>query len=132
MNSAPSEAHRQPSEATLDQAVRAVARARADCLALGLAPAELARLLVEEAALAWMVAGLDEREIRDRLDAVVSGSVKPWLARLRHRSGLCDCVAEVHFAALCEAARGGDDAAPDGEPAAPREAVPLSRQPATR
>ncbi len=107
MNCAPSDSPRQPREGMQEQAVRSLARARAECLALGLAPDELARLLVEEAALAWLIAGSDDQEIRAQLDAVVSESVKPWLARLRHRSGLCDCVAELHIAALCEAARAG-------------------------
>jgi len=87
------------------EAVLILAKARAQCLAMGLDPVRLGELLVEEASLAWLVGGLDDAQIRTRLDSLVDGSVRPWLARLRHRSGICDCVAEVHFEALCEAAR---------------------------
>lgn len=87
----------------VDEAVLLLARARAQCLALGLDPVLLGELLVEEASLAWLVGGLDDSQIRARLDKLLDASVRPWLARLRHRSGICDCVAEVHMQALCEA-----------------------------
>ncbi len=92
-----------------EEAVLLLAGARAQCLALGLDPVRLGELMVEEASLAWLVGGLDDAQIRTRLDRLLDGSVRPWLARLRHRSGICDCVAEVHFEALCEAARSSQD-----------------------
>lgn len=87
------------------QAVLILARARAECVALGLDPLRLGELFLEEASLAWLVGGLDDAQVRARLDVLVDRSVRPWLAQLRHRAGVCDCVAEVHFEALCAASR---------------------------
>ena len=84
-------------------AVMVLAQARAACLALGVTPQELARLFLDEAMLAFLIEGLDDASIRDQLDAAVTARATPWLGRLRQKSGMCDCVAEVHFDAACEA-----------------------------
>lgn len=87
------------------EAVRILAKARSECLSAGINPVRLGELMLEEASLAWLVGGLDEQEVRTRLDTLFSQSVRPWLGKLRRRAGVCDCVAEVHFEALCEKAR---------------------------
>ncbi len=70
---------------------------------MGLSPEALARVLLDEAVLALLIDGHDETGIHALLDDVVTTTAVPWLGQLRHKSGMCDCVAEVHFEAKCEA-----------------------------
>ena len=49
-----------------------------------------------------MMAGLSEHDIHERLTAVMQRDVREWFYRARMAKGQCDCVREVHFAALDE------------------------------
>ena len=84
-------------------AVAVLATARGACLELGVAPRDLARMFLDEAILAYLVDGMDDASIREELEAAVATRATPWLGQLRQKSGMCDCVAEVHFEAECEA-----------------------------
>ena len=64
-------------------------------------------MLLDEAILAYLIEGLDDTSIREELAAAVTARATPWLGQLRRKSGMCDCVAEVHFEAECEARREG-------------------------
>lgn len=86
-----------------EAATAIVARARAECVRLGLSPAAFAQLLLDEAVLALIIDGHDEAAIRAALARTVDATAIPWLAQLRHKAGMCDCVAEVHLAAIGEA-----------------------------
>ena len=81
---------------------REIAQARARCLALGVSPETLAEAFIEEALLAWMMAELSEHDIHTRLTEVMRKDVREWFYRARTATGQCDCVREVHFAALEE------------------------------
>ena len=92
----------QPGVEARQNAIAALARARAECLASGISPEQLTDLLLDEAMLAWLVADWPERKVRERLMRAVSEDVRNWFARARVATGQCDCVQEVHLAALLE------------------------------
>lgn len=91
--------------------IEILARARAECLALGIAPAELGNLLLDEAALSWLMADLDENDVKSRLRRVFQHDMRIWMARAHRAAGQCDCVREVHFAGIFEAASGAPNGA---------------------
>lgn len=84
-------------------AIAILARARAQCAALGVAPDELGNLLLDEAMLAWLMGERSERDVRKRLMEAMSEDVRKWYSRARVATGQCDCVQEVHLAGLLEA-----------------------------
>lgn len=92
-----------PAYEPCEQAVAVLAQARGACLGLGVSPRELARMFLDEAMPAFLIEGLDDESIRAELATAVAVCATPWLGRLRQKSGMCDCVAEVHFEAECEA-----------------------------
>lgn len=98
----PPAAQASPGEA-IAASVAALARARAECLATGISAEQFSDLLLEEAMLAWLVADWPERKVRERLMRALTEEVKAWFARARVATGQCDCVQEVHLAALVEA-----------------------------
>jgi hypothetical protein len=84
------------------ESVKAIARARAECFESGLSPEAIGTLFVQEALLAWMIEGLSEHQIHERLTAAMRGDLREWFYRARVATGQCDCVREVHLAARDE------------------------------
>ena len=68
-----------------------LARARADCIAAGVTPAQLAKLLLPEALLALMIEGSDERHARAVFADFVDHEIGEWYERVRGAAERCDC-----------------------------------------
>jgi hypothetical protein len=68
-----------------------LARARADCIAAGVTPAQLAKLLLPEALLALMIEGLDEGQTRAVFARFADDQIGEWYARVRGAAERCDC-----------------------------------------
>ncbi|MGB6105283.1 MAG: hypothetical protein WBF88_15685 [Pusillimonas sp.] len=90
-----------PAEA-VSEAVAILAEARSRCAQLGVAPAQLGDLFLDEAMLAWLLGDWDERAVRKRLMEAMSEDVRKWYARVKLATGQCDCVPEVHLSGLLE------------------------------
>jgi hypothetical protein len=84
------------------RAARELAGTRSRCLELGLEPEALAKLFAQEALLAWMMAGLSEHQIHERLTDLMRRDLREWFYLARMATGQCDCVREVHIAGLEE------------------------------
>lgn len=89
--------------AALQQATQILAQARAQCVALGIEADRLGTLLLDEAMLAWLMAGWPERDVRERLLEAMGRDVRQWYGRARVATGQCDCVQEVQLAGQIEA-----------------------------
>jgi hypothetical protein len=100
------------------RAVAILAKARAEAMQLGVDPADLGNMFLDEAMLAWLIAEWPERDMRKRLMEAMMDDVKKWYSRARVATGQCDCVQEVHLAGMIEA-----EALEQGEP--PVRLVPL-------
>ncbi|MBP6819526.1 MAG: hypothetical protein KBC46_09505 [Ferrovibrio sp.] len=101
------------------RAVAILAKARAEAMQLGVDPADLGNMFLDEAMLAWLIAEWPERDMRKRLMEAMMDDVKKWYSRARVATGQCDCVQEVHLAGMIEA-----EALEQGEP--PVRLVPLA------
>jgi hypothetical protein len=88
------------------EAVKAIARARAECFESGLSPEAIGTLFAQEALLAWMIEGMSERQIHERITAALRVDLREWFFRAHLATGQCDCVREVHFASREEQAAG--------------------------
>ncbi|MEL3892611.1 hypothetical protein V6B08_20200 [Ferrovibrio sp. MS7] len=93
------------------RAVAILAKARAESMQLGVDPADLGNMFLDEAMLAWLIAEWPERDMRKRLMEAMMDDVKKWYSRARVATGQCDCVQEVHLAGMIEA-----EALEQGEP----------------
>lgn len=87
---------------TLSKVIAILAEARSRCAQLGVAPAQLGDLFLDEAMLAWLLGEWDERAVRKRLMEAMSEDVRKWYARVKLATGQCDCVPEVHLSGLLE------------------------------
>ena len=78
-----------------------LARARAECIAAGVTPRQLADLLLPEALLALMMAGLDGGETAKVFRNWAERDVRHWYLQADVATERCDCArehAEVLFA----------------------------------
>jgi len=87
-----------------------LARARADCIAAGITPAQLANLLLPEALLALMIEGFDERQTRAVFTRFADGRIGEWYVRVRGAAERCDCAID-HASELRAQRMPGADAA---------------------
>jgi hypothetical protein len=92
-----------------------LARARAECIAAGITPAQFAKLLLPEALLALMIEGLDERQTRAVFGGFVDKEIGEWYERSRGAAERCDCAID-HASELlrgCGAVLGSTDSEGD-------------------
>ncbi len=82
--------------------VQRIAALRAECAGTGISPEVLGDLFMEEALLAWMMEGLDEKAIHARTTAKLRQELREWFFRARTVTGQCDCVREVHMNGMVE------------------------------
>jgi hypothetical protein len=87
-----------PDECQRDDATRLaeaiLARARAECIAAGVTPRQLADLLLPEALLALMMAGLDEHETVRVFRDYLARDVRQWYLQAGVATERCDCARE--------------------------------------
>jgi len=76
-----------------------LARARGQCIAEGVSPQQLAYLLLPEALLAFMVAGLEQDDTAQAFRDYAEGEVAEWYAKANAATERCDCARE-HIAEL--------------------------------
>ncbi len=110
----------------VSQAVRILADARAECVALGVDPDRLGTMLLDEAMLSWLIAGWSERDVRERLLEAMGRDVRQWFGRARVATGQCDCVQEVQLAGQMEAEALGLRRLPGMTAAWPRDSETLA------
>jgi hypothetical protein len=72
-----------------------VAKARAECMQLGLTPRQLADLILPEALLAMMVDGMTQEEVEDAFREFADDEITAWFFRVKRVTGFCDCAREA-------------------------------------
>lgn len=92
---------------SIKRAEAILARARAECLAEGLNPQQLAKLLLPEALLAFMVAGLEQDDTVRAFRDFAEVEIAQWYAMVNVARERCDCARE-HIADL----RGENESGP--------------------
>ncbi|NQU58414.1 MAG: hypothetical protein HQ513_14365 [Rhodospirillales bacterium] len=93
-----------------------VAKARAECMQLGLTPRQFADLILPEALLAMMVHDMTQEEVEDAFQEFARDEIAAWFFQVKRATGFCDCARE----ALAEHAHHCDGDQP-----------PLPQEPAT-
>lgn len=83
------------SQEVLEQATRVVADARHRCAEMGLSPRQFGEILLPEALLAFMVAGLTQEEVEAAFASFVRDEVPEWYLRVKRTAGFCDCAREA-------------------------------------
>ena len=83
------------SQQTIEHATRLVADTRRRCAELGLTPGQFAEILLPEALLAFMVAGLKQEEVEAAFASFVRDEVPEWFLRVKRTAGFCDCAREA-------------------------------------
>ena len=83
----------------VERAEAILARARGECIAEGISPQQLACLLLPEALLAFMVAGLEQDDTARAFRDYAEGEVAEWYAKANAATERCDCARE-HIAEL--------------------------------
>ena len=82
-------------EGRVEAATRVIAEARARCIDLGLGPREFAQLLLPEALLAMMVAGLRQEDVQAEFDRFAREEIAVWFLQVKRTAGYCDCEREA-------------------------------------
>lgn len=80
---------------TVATATRLIAEVRTRCAALGLAPREFADLLLPEALLAMMVAGMRQEEVEEAFARFARDEISAWFLQVKRTAGFCDCEREA-------------------------------------
>lgn len=83
-------------ESPATRATRLIAETRHQCVALGLSPAQFAQLLLPEALLAFMVAGMRQEEVEAAFTEFARTEIPAWFLQLKRTVGYCDCAREAH------------------------------------
>jgi hypothetical protein len=78
------------------EATRLIAEVRQRCAALGLSPAEFAGLLLPEALLAFMVAGMQQEQVEAAFARFAQNEIPAWFLQVKRTAGYCDCAREAH------------------------------------
>lgn len=91
----------------VSDATRIVSEARAQCAALGVPPEAFAALLLPEALLAMMVAGMRQEEVEDEFARFARENIPAWFLQVKRTAGYCDCEREARgeHAAYCDVRR---------------------------
>ena len=84
-------AHEEP----IEMAARLLADTRRRCADLGLSPKQFAELLLPEALLACMVAGMRQEEVEALFADFSRDRIPEWFLRVKRTSGFCDCAREA-------------------------------------
>jgi hypothetical protein len=79
----------------LEAATRILADARRRCADLGLTPMQFAEILLPEALLACMVAGMKQEEVEALFGNFAHDEIPEWFLRVKKTSGFCDCAREA-------------------------------------
>jgi len=79
----------------VEQGTRLLADTRRRCAELGLSPREFAEILLPEALLAFMVAGMKQEEVESAFAVFVRDEVPEWFTRVKRNVGYCDCAREA-------------------------------------
>jgi len=72
-----------------------VAKARGECMQLGLTPRQFADLMLPEALLAMMVHGMTFEEVVDAFQEFEGNEIAAWFFRVKRATGFCDCAREA-------------------------------------
>jgi|TARA_B100000315_G_C14454629_1_gene530790 hypothetical protein len=75
-------------EKLLDQAAQKIADARSECLKLGVAPTELAKIMMDEATLGLIAGGKSLTDIQGVFKRYVKKGLVRFYTNLRNASGL--------------------------------------------
>ena len=65
-------------------------------MTLGLSPAQFAQLLLPEALLAFMVAGMRQEEVEAAFMHFAQSEIPAWFLQVKRTAGYCDCAREAH------------------------------------
>ena len=76
-------------------ATKLIAEVRTRCIALGLTPKQFADLLLPEALLAMMVAGMPQEEVEEAFAHFVREEISAWFLQVKRTAGYCDCEREA-------------------------------------
>ena len=77
-------------------ATRLIAEMRIRCVTLGLTPRQFAELLLPEALLAMMVAGMRQEDVQEVFQRFASDEVPAWFLQVKRHTGYCDCAREAY------------------------------------
>lgn len=79
----------------LERATRVLADARRRCAEIGLTPRQFVEILLPEALLACMVAGMKQEEVEALFADFAHSEIPEWFLRVKKTSGFCDCAREA-------------------------------------
>jgi len=79
----------------VEAATRQLAEARSRCIQLGLSPQQFAELLLPEALLAMMVAGMEQEQAEAAFERFAREEIKAWYLQVKRTAGYCDCEREA-------------------------------------
>lgn len=82
-------------QAAIEQGTRLVAETRRRCAELGLSPQQFAEILLPEALLACMVAGMQEEAVEAMFARFARDEIPAWFLRVKRTAGFCDCAREA-------------------------------------
>ena len=85
------------SQEAIEQGTRLVAEARRRCAELGLSPQQFAEILLPEALLACMVAGMQQEAVEAVFAKFARDEIPAWFLRVKRTAGFCDCAREAIF-----------------------------------
>ena len=90
-------------EDALASATRLLAETRTRCVASGITPEQFAHLLLPEALLAMMVAGMQQEEVEAAFRIFARDEIPAWFLQVKRTAGYCDCEREARgeHAASC-------------------------------
>jgi|SRR5688572_15945356 len=89
------------------EATRLLLEVRTRCVALGLAPQQLAELLLPEALLAMMVAGMSQEDVEEVFARFARDEIPAWYLQVKRTAGYCDCEREAFGEHATSCARRG-------------------------
>jgi len=79
----------------MEMAAQLLAETRGRCAERGLTPKQFAELLLPEALLACMVAGMKQEEVEALFADFSRNQIPEWFLRVKRTSGFCDCAREA-------------------------------------
>lgn len=90
----------------VDKATRLIAEVRVQCVQLGLDSQQFAELLLPEALLAMMVAGLQQEDVEALFDRFRQTEIPAWFLQVKRTVGYCDCERDARREHLASCALG--------------------------
>lgn len=79
----------------MEIATQLIADVRYRCIQLGLSPQQFAELLLPEALLAMMVAGMQKEDAEAAFERFTREEISAWYLQVKRTAGFCDCAREA-------------------------------------